>query len=810
MLPRKSPLMRRASHLRPSAQLFSGRQMSRFFDAEWYSGQYGVAVKSALKHFLNHGDKVGYDPNPDFDTDWYRYTYPDAPAPGAGNAYRHFLANRTQGRQPNPRFDPTWYLKTYPDIANAGPDAYEHYLRYGKAEQRAPNPTEMWFRKQSAHQAIEEPLPSVTIVIPVHGQWQATERCLRALAASEAKLIADVIVVDDASPDDTLRHLNRYPWVTVLRNETNLGYLRSTNLGARATLNDYVLLLNNDTEPLPGFLYALIQTMKQDPAIALVGSRLTYTNGTMQEAGSIIWSDGTGHNYGNREHVKDLSYSFSRDVDYCSAASLLVDREFFMKEGGFDEIYSPAYYEDTDLAFRARSQGRRVVYQPHSVVFHYEGVSHGTDITQGVKAFQTRNLALFRSRWHRELRQQPRPDEVPFQVARSRDWRPVVLFVRWAVPTPRQDAGSVRAMKMMEILQDLGYSVAFFCPNVDPHSVEAQEFQSAGGELLIDPDVVRKYLLDVGWWVSAVVYSHVGSASKWGPILNAVKPQRGTVYDTVDIHHLREGAEAALCYDSLGQVRADVTKLLELQAIDAADVTVVVSPSEKEYLATLVTGKRVEVISTIHEVAPNPVPWHPRSGLVFVGGFQHPPNLDGIIWFLSDVWPLLDPDIQDAGIDIVGGPKDPALRHFESNLVRVHGFVPKTEPFLSTARLSVAPLRYGAGVKGKVGEAWSIGLPVAATHIALDGMANGEEILGSSCDAQEMADLINRLYKDEQLWTASQSQGIRIVQEKLSRDAARDTWSKILSDLQGPKDPAVVKECLSTGKLVPTVMPRTD
>ena len=164
----------------------------------------------------------------------------------------------------------------------------------------------------------------------------------------------------------------------------NSGFIGAVNAGLERAKGRYVLLLNNDTEVLPGWLDALMRTMETEENVGVVGAQPADPDGTLQEAGGIIWRDGSGLNYGRGGDADDPSYNFVRDVDYCSGACLLVRKEILDALGGLDRRYSPAYYEDTDLAFAARKLGYRVVYQPEAKIRHAEGSSNGTDEGSGV------------------------------------------------------------------------------------------------------------------------------------------------------------------------------------------------------------------------------------------------------------------------------------------------------------------------------------------------------------------------------------------------------------------------------------------
>lgn len=261
----------------------------------------------------------------------------------------------------------------------------------------------------------EGALPGASIVIPVYNKVEYTEKCLAQLFATlPHNFRGEIIVVDDASSDATPEALARWARkddrITVLRNERNQGFIHSCNRGAEAARGEVLVFLNNDTLPQPGWLPPLLRVFRERPDAGAVGGKLLYPDGTLQEAGGIIFSDASGCNFGRKDKSPHSPlYSFLREVDYCSGALLATPRALFLSLGGFDTRYAPAYYEDTDYCFSLREAGRKVYYQPESVIIHFEGVSSGTDIRNGVKSHQATNRGKFMEKWRHVLERHPAP-----------------------------------------------------------------------------------------------------------------------------------------------------------------------------------------------------------------------------------------------------------------------------------------------------------------------------------------------------------------------------------------------------------------
>ena len=297
-----------------------------------------------------------------------------------------------------------------------------------------------------------------------------------------------MIVVDDASPGDKTACLQLVRGIRLRRNATNRGFLHSCNSAAQAARGEFLLFLNNDTQVLPGWADAMLALFRARDDTGAVGSKLIYPDGRLQEAGAVVWADGSGWNFGRDEDPRWSMYNYVREVDYCSGASLMVRRAIFDRLGGFDPRYAPAYYEDTDLCFRLRAMGLKTLYQPCSVVVHYEGVSHGRDLDVGVKSCQVVNRRSFVATWAAELGRSHYVNGTHVLRARERArHRPVVLVVDHQVPEPDRDAGSRAILCVIRALLAEGMVVKFWPHNQlsKPGYVEA--LQDRGVEVMHGP-----------------------------------------------------------------------------------------------------------------------------------------------------------------------------------------------------------------------------------------------------------------------------------------------------------------------------------
>ncbi len=634
--------------------------------------------------------------------------------------------------------------------------------------------------------------PVVSIIIPVYNNWLYTAACLRSLAETFCRASFEVIVVDDQSSDETAERLTAVEGLNSIRNEKNQGFIGSCNRGALEARGKYVVMLNNDTQVLDGWLDALLDTFQRFPDTGMAGARLIYPDGTLQENGGIIFNDGSGWNYGRGEEAEKPEFQFVREVDYCSGACIMLETELFQQLDGFDTHYSPAYYEDTDLAFRVRARGLKVRVQPRATIVHHEGITSGTDIASGAKRYQAVNRRKFLDRWQDALASYSSPIADPNDssaVRRARDHRLKgrILLIDAYTPEPDQDSGSLRLRYLMDCFSSLGYGVTFFADNRGHSGSYTTDLQQAGVEVIYKPwlDSLHDFFTDRGTEFSFVMISRHYVAVNYISLLKRYCPQAKFIFDTVDLHYLREQRLAEL-EDSLPLKRvAAQTRRSELAVISDADATLVVSPAEKSVLEKDAPDARVHVISNVHEVVGSRRSWSDRKDIFFVGGYQHPPNVDAATWFVSSIWPLVRKQLPDIQFHLIGSKATEQIRSLHGNGVQFHGFVKSLEPWLDDCRLAVAPLRYGAGIKGKVNISMSRGQPVVATPMAVEGMFvnSGEEVLVAE-SAEDFAAGIVRLYQDEQLWNRISAGGLENVRKYFSVETARLSLQELLKTLR--------------------------
>jgi GT2 family glycosyltransferase len=778
-------------------------EAEKYFDYDWYQKNYGLTpgfdASDAFSHFMNTGWKMGFDPNPYFDTDWYLQQYELSDSVSI-NPLLHFInIGALERNKPSLFFDTSWYLDQHPDVLQAGINPFLHFLPYGRNEGRLAMKSAVI--KEIDSVLMNESLsdmasdykfdPSlVAILIPVFNNWSLTEICLRSLLANPETKNVQIFVLDDASTDSTINQLKRFESVKVIECEENSGFTLAVNSGFKYLVEsgfEYIYLLNNDTFVLPGFLASALELIESNPLIAMVGSKLLNLDGTLQECGGIVWSDGSGANFGRNSSNENSIYQFSRPVDYCSGAALLIESQALKEVDYFDEIYAPAYYEDTDLAFKLRDIGREVWVSSSSEVIHFEGGSHGTDLKSGIKATQELNRVKFSEKWHQKLEFHLSNSQINLLRGAFRllsDSNGAVIWIDDLFPDVTRDSGSVRAYGLLKIARNLEPLTVFVATQDNWDVKSGKVIRNLGQPAARSVEDATHMLLGLNIEPRFIWASRITSAIKSVSAIFEFFPNAPLIFDTVDLHFLRLNRQLNERDSEEDRNHQSRVEKQELAMMAYAHKTVVVSEFEQKFLMENYKISNTVLISNIHENTSDLPRFSQTDGVVFVGGFNHWPNTNGIAWFVSEVWPLVKSEIRECGLNIIGSNVPDEVSRLQNSEIFVHGWVPDSKKYVRSSRVSIAPLLVGAGVKGKVGEALSQGIPVIGTSIATEGMGFENNTHGLVANTpNEFAEAVNLLYESEQLWQKFQESGLALIKERFSFEKAQTSFLEMVEKL---------------------------
>lgn len=608
----------------------------------------------------------------------------------------------------------------------------------------------------------------VSIIIPVYNQIEYTLNCLYTIEQFDKDIAKEIIIINDNSTDDTLQYLNNIIGITVINTIENLGFLRNINKGITEAKGKYVYLLNNDVEVQEKYLSSLLDVFETKENVGAVGSKMVFADNTLQEAGCLIFKDSEIVNLGRFDAIDVPKFNYLRKVDYCSGCSLLFRRiDANGKLNLLDEAFIPAYYEETDFCQRLKyEQKLDIYYQPKSEIIHFENISY-TGKYSGKALLLDKNREIFRSRWNQYFTNERFLDDGVHTNFNAHYQKPNILILEENMPKPDKDSGSRRLFEIIKILQKNEHRVILAVKHFDEagDDIYVDFFRNMGVEVCEDyvntKDKIVKvadqvtealYYIDIVW-----IFRPLGFDYWFKQIKNKISGKK-IIYDMVDLHYLRMERENK--YLEITKRRKKEMKSFkerEYFGMKKADAVISISDEEKEIVSKQgIDENKIFTVSNIHKpvVAKN-VDFFNREGLLFIGGYYHLPNLNAVKFLREEIMPLVWQKNNAVKVYILGPhfPED-LKEKYHSDQFQILGYQESVDYWFENSRIFVAPLRYGAGVKGKIGQALEYGLPVVTTKIGAEGMGLEDNITASISDEspEDFAKKILELYNDENLW----------------------------------------------------------
>ncbi len=628
--------------------------------------------------------------------------------------------------------------------------------------------------------------PAVSAILVLYNRAELTLQCLRSLAENEREHL-EIIIADNASSDSTADLLDRLDGATIIRNSENIHFLMAANQAARSARGRYILFLNNDAQLLPGSLKAAIETMEREDSVGAVGGRIILPDGSLQEAGSIIWNDGSCLGYGRGNDPFAPMYMFRRDVDYCSGAFFLTRRETFLGLGGFEEAYKPFYYEETDFCLRLWDRGLRVVYEPDAAILHYEYASSAS--AGHALGFHERNQRIFFQRHRERLKHHLEPGSANILEARNARRQPDrLLFIDDQVPHISLGSGFPRSNAILSALNRFGCFVTFYPTAVidekwdDVYLDIPREVEVMLGQ---GPAQLEHFLADRVGYYNLIFISRPHNMQFFRPVYRAHENWfRNTriIFDAEALFSSRDIARQRLAGRELsGQETEQLTKS-EIELTDIADSVISVSSSEREVFVRH-GAANVHVLGHAIDVSPTPNDFHERRGFLFVGAIQDEtsPNGDAVLWFTQEILPIIQERLSSVPFTVAGANGLDMDSNSAGNNLNVLGRVEDLTEHYNKARVFVAPTRFSAGIPHKIHEAAAHGVPVIATSLLARqlGWQDGEHLLVAD-DPRLFADQCVRLYQDSDLWQRIRNAALDRVREDCAPKLFEATLKTIL------------------------------
>ena len=635
-------------------------------------------------------------------------------------------------------------------------------------------------------------VPRASIVIVAWKQLDMLLTCLRSLAETLTGDVGfEVIVVsNDASQaiKDALR--SRTEGVRLIESQVNLGFGGACNLGVSAARGEFVVLLNDDAVVAPGWLEFLLQTADANPRAGAVGSLILFPDGRIQEAGSVIWADGSTRPVGRHDPGDSLRWMFVRKVDYVSACSLMVRRRAWDDVGGFDPEYHPAYYEDVDLCLALRAKGYDVLFEPRSRVWHHESASSDHRFKRYLFA---RNQERLQAKWADQLtRHEPAAPDSPAAAARA-TWRaegvpPTILAVDDRVPDPSLGSGYGRMFDALIELGRGGYAVSLF-PVLGASGRPPGELIDAGVRI-VEGDL-RTHLSHP--WVNydVVVVSRPHNFSGTAATIRECQPRALLVYDCEALFWRRMLRQASLLTDPEERRRlleaAATMQAEEERIVASADFAVTVSPEEADILRAVEGCCPIRPIRPSEpSVTPGAETSHERVGIAYVAGWMAgttSPNADGLRWFASEVLPLVRAAVPWVRVNVTGANPPEDLLRLEDENLHFTGHVPDLADFYAQTRVVMAPIRFGAGVKVKTIQALQYGVPVVSTECGAEGIdTGGLHPIVVADDAAAFAAALIALLTDHAEWGRRRAEVMALV-DRWQNGLGSGSWTNVIGDV---------------------------
>ncbi len=637
------------------------------------------------------------------------------------------------------------------------------------------------------------PNPLVSIIIPFYNEYKYTINCLSYLHRNlTSKYPYEIILINDKSPDEM--DFSNVSGIKIIKNEKNLGFLKNINKGIKNAKGDYIYILNNDTEVQIGFLEELFYVFENHNNVGAVGSMLLNADGSLQEAGSVFMKDCDINQIVRKKHPFYPEINYIYKVDYCSGCSLLFKKN---DDNGnlnlFDEQFAPAYFEETDFCFQLKyNQNKNIYYTPFSKVLHYNGVTYNSEkntddnkLKKKEELFKT-NLAKFKVKWKNQLNE-IKSTTIPDRIQEIYNNKSVVIFAG-IIPEFDKDSGSNRLKEIIDAFIQLEFHVTLIVKYTYPDNTYIMYYQKKGVNVFYEHkkySSIEKYLesqkLDstIAWFYSPDVFMYYYKIAK------RFLPNVKLVYDMVDIHHLRIKRSIEIEPSRISLRKKYIKyKKIEIKASQLADYTIAISDFEKKYMAGFCNESKLKIISNIHYPKidiKKTYPFEDRKDILFIGS-THTPNIDAIYYLFNEIMPLVWKEIPDLKVNIIGNVIE-EIKDINDSRFIFRGYVPDIEEYFISNKLMVAPLRYGAGVKGKIGQAFEYYLPVVTSSIGSEGMhlENFKNALIEDT-AEGFAKNIIQLYNDKELWTKLQDNS-----EESLKPFSRENLKNIISQINNFK-----------------------
>ena len=628
--------------------------------------------------------------------------------------------------------------------------------------------------------------PVLSIILVFYNKVELSFACLESIQ-KHIDISYELIIIDNNSTDDTAKLLNKIEGATIIRNVENQHFLKACNQAIPHIKGKYILFLNNDAELLEGSIRAAYQTIETYENCGAVGGKIILPNGNLQEAGSIIWNDGSCLGYGRDQAPYLPEFNFKRVVDFCSGAFLLTKTNLFKKYGGFDSRFEPAYYEETDYCLWLQEQGMEVIYDPKSVTRHFE---FGSGLSQEVINLHQKNQKIFFKKHKTKLSRQLAPNFSNILNARFsalKQTKKKILYIDDRVPHINLGAGFPRSNSIIHCIQNLGYQLSIYPLNYPYEDNWDEVYRDIDPFIEVIKDLgingFKQFIKSRGNYYDLIWISRPHNIESVSKLIKAYASNSKIIYDAEAIFTDREIERKHIKGVIPNKKKTHTFYQNEIQISEIADTTIAVCKTDaekfKKYGAT-----NVNVLGHNLRIRKSPDNFENRNGLLFVGNLddETSPNTDSILWFSLEVLPIIKKSIPDIELNVIGSCKTRNVRLLNSEGVNILGQLNDLDEFYDNCRLFIAPTRFAAGLPYKIHEAAANGLPVITTDILGKqlGWKNKESIIISDIKTESFANAIIETYNNQELWKRIQKNAYQEIEKEFSYSEFKNKIAEIL------------------------------
>ncbi len=625
--------------------------------------------------------------------------------------------------------------------------------------------------------------PKISIIIITYNQVDFLKKNLLSIESKTTYNNYEIIIVTNNLDENSemrkfLRTVEHS--VYIFQNEYSFGAMN--NFGASKADGEFIVFLNDDIEIMTPYWIEAFLSLGLNDEIGAVGGKLVSANGKLQDCGGIVWKNGHARNYGRNFDIKDPKINYVRDVDYCSGCCLFVKKNIFEKLKGFDSTFDPAYWEDTDHCFSIRKLGYRVVYQPLAIFTHYEGMTQGTDTSKGLKSFQIVNQKKFEKKWKFELNNHLDDSPENMFIERNRRTGLNVLFIGDVVPEPDKDSGALRAYSILCILSHMKNKVTLWPDSLKYSHPYVKELQQKGIEVIYGLQNFNNFLKKRKKLYDVVILSRPSVSKNYIDAIKKHIPNAKVIYDTVDLHFLRMGRQKTF-EKKISEKEISQMHELEWNLMKKSDITILTSYAEGQLLHQEDNSIKLAILPNIHSENENVESFEARKDMFFLGGFQHKPNIDAVKYLVCEIWPIIKSELPGVKLYIIGSHPTEDIKKYSSDDIVITGFIEDISPYFRKCKVMLAPLRYGAGVKGKITQSLSLGLPVVTTNIGAEGInfTDNQNVMLAEIP-EKFAEKAIKLYQDSNLWNSLSKNSLDLAKEH-SPEKARACLTSMLSSI---------------------------